>query len=395
MKIIDFFRDIVNGKQTVTVTDTLDSKKFKLQLERFLTEMAVNMIAGLIAKCEFKTYAKNIGIKQDEYYLWNIEPNVNQNSSEFMQKLVSKLLKENEVLVLPVNNQVLIADSYTQTEYTLYPNTFSNVNCGDLSFDRTFSMSDVLYFKLNDENIRALMSCLVKDYSNILDMAVGKYKRSGGRKGITKLEKIKAGDKEREREIDDLFNRKFKQYFNDENAVISLPKNVDYTEITGEGAKKSTSEINDIVNITKEIVARVAQAFRIPPALLQGDIADTSKIVNQLLTFGLEPIIDLIETEINRKRYGKTAYLNGSFIRVDTTCIKHIDIFDVAVQADKLISDGLYSIDELRTKLGDMELKTWWSKEHWMTKNYDKIENLKGGETDGKTNLSNQASGTT
>jgi HK97 family phage portal protein len=389
LKIIDFFRDIFNGKDTVNLSESTETKKFKLQLERFLIEMAVNMLAGLIAKCEFKTYIKNEEVKQDEYYLWNVEPNYNQNSSQFLQELISKLLKNNEALVILENNQLLIADSFTRTPYALYPDTFSNINCRNFSFGKSYSMQDVMYFKLNDENIKALLSNTLSGYSELLDMAFGKYKRAGGRKGTVKLDKPKTGDKEKDKEIDDLFNRKFKQYFQNENAVINLPKGVDYTEIAGEGSKKSTSEIGDIVNITKEIVSRVAQAFRMPPALLQGDIADTSKVIDQLLTFGLDPILDLVETEINRKRYGKIAYLNGSFIKVDTTCIKHIDIFDVAVQADKLISDGLYSVDELRTKLGDMALNTWWSQGHWMTKNYDKIENLKGGETGGESNVGN------
>ncbi len=72
-----------------------------------------------------------------------------------------------------------------------------------------------------------------------------------------------------------------------------------YEEITGEGSKKSTSEVNDIANITKEAFARVAQAFRIPPALLQGDIADISKLMDELLTVCIDPLVDLIQTEIN------------------------------------------------------------------------------------------------
>lgn len=106
-----------------------------------------------------------------------------------------------------------------------------------------------------------------------------------------------------------------------------------------------------------------------------------SKVVDEWLTFGIDPLVDLIQTEINRKRYGKTAYLSGSYLKIDTTAIKHIDIFSIANQADKLISDGLYSVDELRIKLGDTPLSTWWSKEHWMTKNYQKVEYM--GKTEG------------
>ena len=391
MKIIEFLRDIFGGKETVYIKQKLQSEKYKLDIENFSIQMAINMIAGLIAKCEFKTYMKGHEIKADEYYLWNVEPNVNQNSSQFIQELISKLLYNNEALVVEVNGQLLIADSFSQTEYALFPNTFTGVACGDFTFDKTFSMADVLYFKLNNQDIRKLLSGLMSGYSDLLNMAIGKYKRAGGRKGIAKINRTFSGDKKSQKDIDDFFNYTMKSYFENENAVATLPNGVDYTEITGEGSKKSTSEVNDIANITKEAMSRVAQAIRIPPALLQGDIADVDKLINELLTFCIEPLVDLIQTEINRKRYGKAAYLSGSYVKIDTTCIKHIDIFSVAVQADKLISDGLYSIDELRLKLGDLPLNTWWSQKHYMTKNYSDIEaaespptntNSKGDETD-------------
>jgi HK97 family phage portal protein len=215
---------------------------------------------------------------------------------------------------------------------------------------------------------------------------MGKYKRAGGRKGTAEVNKSKTGDDKEQKRIDDLFSKQFKAYFEAENAVVTLPNGVKYTEITGEGSKKSTSEVNDIANITKEAFARVAQAFRIPPALLQGDIADVSKIMDELLTVCVDPLVDLIQTEIVRKRYGKTAFLAKTFLRIDTTCIKHIDIFDVAMAADKLISDSLYNVDELRQKLGDAPLNTWWSKRYVLTKNYEPVDEPANSMTGGEKN---------
>ncbi|HCW79773.1 MAG TPA: phage portal protein [Ruminococcaceae bacterium] len=354
--------------------------------------MAINMLAGLIAKCEFKTYIKGKETKADEYYLWNVEPNVNQNSSQFLQQLVSKLLHDNEALAVEVNGQLLVADSFTATGYALFPATFSDVMIttfgSSFTFDKTFSMSDVLYFRLNNRNIRALLANVMDGYNQLLSMAMGKYKRAGGRKGIAKLNKSATGDEKAKEQTKDLFTKGFRKYFESENAVVALPNGIEYQEITGEGSKKSTSEVNDIANITKEAFARVAQAFRIPPALLQGDIADISKLMDELLTVCIDPLADLIQTEINRKRYGKAAYLTGTYLKIDTTCIKHIDIFSIADAADKLIADSLYSVDELRQKIGDTPLNTWWSKQHVRTANYNALadsppddSNQTGGDT--------------
>ena len=376
MKIADFFRDIFQPGKTYKLNQRLtDDTKLQLDIESFAIQMAINMLAGLIAKCEVKTYVRGKELRDDEYYLWNVEPNVNQNSSQFWQQLISQLLYNNEVLVVEVNGQELIADSFTPTGYAIYPATFSDVTISsfdnNFTFGKTFGMADVLYFRLNNQNIRALLNNVMDGYSQLLSMAMGKYKRAGGRKGIASVEKTSSGDKTYQKQIDDIFSKGFKKYFDAENAVISLPKGVGYTEITGEGSKKSTSEVNDIANITKEAFSQVARAFRIPPALLQGDIADVSKIVDELLTVCVDPLVDLIQTEIIRKRYGKAAYLAGTYLKIDTTCIKHIDIFDIADAADKLIADSLYSVDELRQKIGDAPLNTWWSKGYGRTANYN------------------------
>lgn len=372
-----------------------DDRKRRLDIELFFTLMAINLITGTISKCEFRTFAKGKEIKQDEYYLWNIEPNDNQNSSQFIQELILKLLFNNEALVVEVNGKLVVADSFERTPYAFYPDTFSGVSCGDFRFDKTFSAPDVLYFRMGHENIRAHLSRLMSGYSDLLDMAIGKYKRAGGRKGTAKINRPKSGDKQFEKQIEDLFTKKFRAYFEAENAVVDLPNGVEYSEITGEGSKKSTSEIADIQGICKEAVSRVAQAFRIPPSLLQGDIADIGSLTENYLTFCIDPLTDMIEEEITRKRYGKAAFLAGYYLMIDTTCIKHIDIFDVAEQADKLIADSIYNVDEIRRKVGDAPLNTWWSKQYVRTKNYESVtggENGNGSKTD-ENNLGGEDGG--
>ena len=237
--------------------------------------------------------------------------------------------------------------------------------------------------------MRSLLSNLVKGYNNLLNMAIGKYRRNGGRKGILDIDATAQGDLKFQEKFDDLMNNRFKKYFEAENAVLPLHKGFNYTEQNGEGNKKSTSEIVDISSITKETVERVAQAFKIPPALLKGDIADVSAITDNFLTFCIDPITDILSEEINRKRYGKEAYLKGSYVKFDSTCIKHIDIFSIAGKFDKLIASGGYSIDELRVKAGDTPLNEKFSTKHYMTKNYSDIENMEGGEKLGETDLSN------
>ena len=376
MKIIEFIKDIFGSKDTIYLNEKLDNAITQLAIEEFAIQTAINLIAGSISKCEFITYLNNKEVKGDEYYLWNIEPNKNQNSTEFIQEFISKLLLENECLIIEHNGQLVIADSFSQKEYAIVENIFENVTRKDFTFQKNFRMSEVLYFKYNNKDVRVLLSNLMNGYNNLLDMAVGKYKRSGGRKGVVELEAIAKGDEEKRKQIEELFQKKFKTYFEAENAVVDIPKGVKYEEKNGDGNRKSTSDMVDIQNLMKEAFERAAQAFKIPPALLKGDISDVAKLTDNYLTFCIDPLIDLISEENNRKRYGKANYLKGSYLKIDTTCIKHIDVFSIAEKIDKLISSGMYSVDGLLKKVGDTSLNTDWSEKHWITKNYSEITKL-------------------
>lgn len=384
MKILDWFRNFFGDKEVVYLNEKIANLSTRIAIEEFAINIAINLIAGSISKCEFQTYLGGKKTKGDEYYLWNIEPNKNQNSTEFIQEIISKLLYENECLVIEHNGNLIIADTFNQKEYAVVENIFENITRKDFTFPKKYRMSEVLYFKYNNKNIKRLFSNLMSNYNDLLELAIKKYKRSGGRKGTVELETIMQGDETKKKQIEDMFLYKFKNYFEAENAVINIPKGVKYEEKNGEGSRKSTSDMVDIQNLIKEAFQRAAQAFKIPPALLMGDVAGIEDVTSNYLTFSIDPIVDLLSEEVNRKRYGKINYLKDSFLKIDTTCIKHIDIFSIAEKIDKLISSGMYSIDGLLEKVGDTPLDTEWSVKHWITKNYSEITKLdqEGGDKD-------------
>ena len=379
MKVIDKLKDFFFGtdKAVAHPGDSTFQSGAILAFEEFYVNLAINMIAGAIGKCEFRTFKAGKPYKAEEYYLWNYEPNANQNSTQFIQELVAKVLKYNEALVVDVNGKLIIADSFTRDEHEIGEDVFRDVWRGGAFLPGAYMARDVLYFQNANENIRQLLSTISAGYSELLNLAVGKYRRAGGRKGVVRLAKGATGNSKADEAMDDLFNKKFKKYFTEENAVLQLPAGVDYDEIHGEGSKKSTSELTDITNLMEEAASAVGLAFKIPPAMLLGKIADVDKLTENFLTFCIDPIADSISEEITRKRYGFNGYRAGDYLSVDTSCIRHVDVFSAAPQVDKLIACGMYSIDELREKIGEYRLNTNWSKKHWRTKNYDDI--MEGG----------------
>ncbi|MDO4553699.1 MAG: phage portal protein [Lachnospiraceae bacterium] len=379
------------GGQSVEVTaetieEYLDQEQLtRLTMEEFTIHAAINLISNCISKCEFKTFQNEKETQGEEYYVWNYEPNINQNSSQFLQELVSKLLYNNECLVVESNGQLIIAESFGKEEFALRETIFRNVYRKGFTFNRTFRMSEVLYFRLNNKNIRQLLANLCDGYNKILTEAVDKYEKAGGEKGTLhidgKARGAKYGDRTFEEVFEELMNERFKKFFNSRSAVLPLHEGFTYTKQAAEQSKKSTSEMKDITDMLDEIVETVARAFNIPVSLLKGDVSDVEKITRNFLTFGIDPICEMIQTEINRKRWGRKEVQKGNYLKIDTTTVMHIDIFDIAEKIDKLIASGVYCIDELRKKLGDAELNTEQSKKHYITKNYMELDDLKGGGT--------------
>lgn len=352
----------------------------------YVREMAfwssVNLIANAVSKCEFKTFLNGKEIKGREYYLWNIEPNKNQNSSTFIHKLIAKLYRDNECLVIEQNGQLIVADSFMREPYVLYDDIFTQIQVGDLTFNRSFTQSEVLYYKLNDVNIRKLVNGLYDSYAKLIAYSMKSYQRSRGTKGIFKYNTIPVAGTEQRKAFDALINEKIKKWLESDSAVLPLGEGQDWKELqhktyTNETTRDIRAQIDDIFDFT-------ARSFNIPPALLRGDVQDTSKAVDQLLTFCVDPLVDMLQEEINRKRNGYEGFSKGTYLKIDTTTIKHIDLFDTATAIDKLIGSGSFCINDIRIAAGYEPIDEPWAWQHFITKNYEIIEQalkaLEGGE---------------
>lgn len=130
--------------------------------------------------------------------------------------------------------------------------------------------------------------------------------------------------------------------------------------------------IDDISDFT-------AKAFGVPPALLRGDVQGVSDAVDQLLTFCIDPLVDMLQEEINRKRVGQLEYIKGTKIDIDTKAIKHIDLLGVSTSIDKLISSGCFTINDIRKIVGEEPIEEEWANQFFMTKNYATVEELLKG----------------
>lgn len=384
-KIIDFFKSFgKNDNNEVEVSAIYTDLSTDIHIREVAFYSCVNRIANAFCKCEFKTYANGKEQKKGEYYLWNYSANKNQNASTFKTKLITKLYKDNECLVVESNDgQLLVADGFTKKESALYGDTFSNVQVGDYSFQRTFYQSDVLFFELNNNDIRSLLNGLLNKYLKLVELAFNSYRRATANKGILNVDSFAMGNEQFKEMFEKLVNEDFAQYFKADQAVLPLYEGYKYEE--AEKGYKSASTTRDIKELYNDVAEFTARALNIPPSLATGSVQDTSKAIDELLTFCLDPLVKMIAEEINRKRYG-SAVLKDTFIKIDTKTVKHIDLFDIASSVEKLVGSGTFTINDIRRACNEAEIDEPWANQFFMTKNFATIEELvkqlKGGGTD-------------
>ena len=158
-----------SGEKKTKSVDVDWMEFFSLMDNVYIRELAfwtcVNKIANALSKCEFQTYMENKPVKKAEYYLWNLEPNRNQNASAFLTKLIGNLYLKNEALVVESGGQLFVADDYQKTVYALYDYQFTGVTVDNFTFERTFYQSEVLYFELNSVDMRTLVNLLYSSYA--------------------------------------------------------------------------------------------------------------------------------------------------------------------------------------------------------------------------------------
>lgn len=333
---------------------------------------SINLISNAVAKCEFKTFDKGVEVKNKEYYLWNIEPNRNQNASAFIQRFLSKLYRNNEALIIDQNGQLLVADSFTRRKYALFDDVFADVKVGDMEFGKIFYQSDVMYFELHEVNMQKLVNGIYESYDKLINYTMAAYRKSKGTKGIFKYKTLPVSGTAQREAFDSLTNEKIGKWLKSDNAALPLGEGQDWQEIgTKSYANDTTRDIRSMIDDVSDFTAK---AFGIPPALLRGDVAGLNDALDEFLTFCIDPLIDMLEQEINRKRNGRAAFLEGTYLKIDTKQIKHVDLLSVATAIDKLISSGVFCINDIRKLVGEQPLDDEIANKHYITKNYMPID---------------------
>ena len=383
MKIIDNFKGTLYdylGKKVdkAQIQAIYDNAEAEYSFKRLALYIAISYISNAITKCEFKVYKDNKETKNEEYYNLNVSPNINENSSQLWNKVINYLFDNGEALVVSVKGELFCADSFSVDERPVKGNVFSGVTVGTFQFNKRFRADEVFYFKLDQKNITKLFDETYEKYGKMLAYAINSYARSNQKKYKLALKNIQVGNPQFKKEFEDVVKKQLENFIKNDNAVYPQFEGYNLEEF---GTSTQAKDSSDVVALRKDVFEMVASALKIPTSMMYGNMNNVTEVVNQFLTFAVDPLADMIEEELTRKTNTFETWSKGNYIEIDTTCINHIDILNVAEKVDKLISSGTCNIDEVRSKVGMNPLNTDFSKTHWITKNYSTSENaLKGGE---------------
>lgn len=342
-----------------------------------------NMIANAVGRCDFRTFLGNRETHGMERYLWNVEPNVNQNSTAFLHKLVAKLYQDNETLVIPTRRRdgmeaIVVADDWQDPpEYPSRQNEYKGVIVGQVTYDKTFRENEVLHLKLNYCDIGPVLCGLYESYATLLRAAMNNYTWTNGQHWKVTVDQMTSGQEGWNERFNKMIEAQIRPFLT--SGVSVLPETSGYKYENMSKSVEGSMDATHIRNMVNDIFDFTANAFQIPPVLLRGQVEGTADAVQRFMTNCIDPLTDQLAEEINRKRYGYEAWQRGDYIRIDTSAIQHFNLFDHAESVEKLIGSG-YSYNDVQKAAGGQEIDEPWANEHFLTKNFAKAEELLKGD---------------
>lgn len=373
---LNFWKWLAGGKARSPTTVEITCRELMAAAQEFqLRDMSfwicANMIANAVGRCEFRTFRDGEEIREREHYLWNVEPNVNQNSTAFLHKLVAKLLTDGEALVISTRQRegydaLVVADSWLPNgDYPSRQNEYINVQVGDVSYEKTFREREVLHLKLNHINVKPVLDGLYGAYWRLISAAMKRYEWDKGQHWKVHVDQLASGAEDFTENFTRMIEQQVKTFLDSNSAI--LPEFDGYA-YTNEGGKANV-ELADIQSQMKDVLGFTAKALQIPAVLVDGSIQGTEDAQGRFLTGCIDPICDQLQEEINRKRYGYDRMRAGDYLRVDTSSIRHFDMFANAANVEKLVGSGAFTINDVLRSAGLPTIPEPWADEHYMTKN--------------------------
>ncbi|EAC2877307.1 TPA_asm: phage portal protein [Listeria monocytogenes] len=356
--------------------DFLEDKTTKVYLKKMALNTCVKHIARTIAKSDFRLKKGENSVRDGMYYKLNVRPNTDMSSSSFWEKVIYKLIYDNECLiVLSDTDDFLIADSYVRKEFALYPDVFEGVTVKDYRYNRNFSMDDVIFLEYGNERLAAFTDGMFEDYGELFGRMIRAQMRNFQIRGAVNFKMAGIADDEKQKKLQTYIDKLYAAFNNNEIAIVPQLEGFNYEEF-GTSSVNSSQNFDEIKKLRKEMIDYVASILGIPSALLHGDMADLSNNMKAYMEYCIEPLTKNLEDELNAKLFAPNEFLAGEHIKI----IHKKDIIENAEAVDKLVASGSFNRNEVRELLGAERVDNPELDKYLITKNYQSAD--EGGENE-------------
>ena len=354
-----------------------------LQLKSLAVDKSAEFVARIFSRSEFKYLEKGKTKKSDWDYLLNVRPNKNESASEFWQKVVYRLITKNEVLIfLTDDDQLLVADSFTRTKYAVYDDIFEYVSCRGYTFEKRFRMSEVIFLQYNNNRLQEYVSDLFSDYEKLHTRLVEALARTNQIRGtLSTRTNGSFNDKMREK-LQAYADGLFKSFSTKTIAIVPSQDGMEYTEHTNTTGTSNIS-VDELKKLRRQFDDEVADILGIPTALIHGDMANLENSQKMFNSYCYQSLVKKMSDGLNFALVSRRKYERDNLFVIIGEGQR--DKFALAENIDKLISSGAMTRNEVRSELG-LESVPGGDK-FLITKNYQLGEQLeKGGEKEDESN---------
>lgn len=358
-EMLDF--DLVNEVSDRAYLKTMALESVLNFVSRTLSTMAIKVDSG------------------DWNYILNARPNTDMSATDFWQTFFYRLLKENEILVvLTDDDQLLIADDYHRIEYAFFDDVFESVRIKDYTYQRKFSMSEVIFLKYNNEQLDRFTNGLFGDYGELFGRMIDVSMRNNQIRGSVSVEQTGRFNDEHQAKLQTFINKMWNSFKTQSVAIVPKLKGFEYEEYTNKQGVSNQS-FDELDKMKKSLINDICRMVGVPSALVHGEMADLEFNLEAYRKLCIMPLVEKLTSELNAKLISKQEYKQGKRITIQN--VLKPSPFDLAVQIDKIIASGFLTPNEAREMFELKKSDNPIMDEHYITKNY---ETLKGGEDVGE-----------
>ena len=387
---ISIFDRILGRNEAIEFSYDLDlirETSHKAYIKKWALDTCINHIARTISQTKFEIIdGDNKDTSSTTHYKLNVRLNTDESAATFWQKVIRKLIYDNEVLIVVTDTKdLIIADDFVREEYALYDDIFDHIVVGEFEFERSFRMSEVIYLEYNNEPITNMLYGLFSDYGDVFGRLIRSNLMNNQIRATLEMDANTVINQQTQENIQNFINKAYDAFSTNDVAIVPVQKGYNYIEHTNDNTS-SKSQIEEMAKVPNQLLSYVARNLGIPLGLINGDTADIEAMTDNYMKFCIKPIIEKITDELNAKLFSERGYKEGK--RIKAISIDQKGPLEVSEAIDKLIASGSFNRDEIRVLTGFEPIGSEEMQKFIITKNYQTVDEAstsnEGGDINGE-----------